>query len=129
MSIGLTLSRKYCGCLGAALYMDAGTLTYLKPLAKTLQNLSLNFTKLTDDYLKDLPHFQKLESLSLEGCTHLSTHSMQFVAALSQLRTLCLRGCRDLDLESLSELSRLERLDIPKKTFKDGLPHLRMTQE
>lgn len=99
--------------------IDELLLRDLTPIAKTLKNLSLNYTKLTDESLQDLPRFKHLETLSLRGCSQLTRKCMQCIAKLDKLRTLCLRDCGELGIHPLMVLSRLSWLDISHTTISD----------
>ena len=77
----------------------------------TLQNVSgMDFT-----VLSQIP---SLENLDLSGCT-ISSHSLEAIGSLTELKSLKLNTCALTDLTSLAALTKLEELDLANNSITD----------
>lgn len=77
----------------------------------TLQNVSgMDFT-----VLSQIP---SLEKLDLSGCT-ISSHSLEAIGSLTELKSLKLNTCALTDLTSLAALTKLEELDLANNSITD----------
>ncbi|MGN0979512.1 MAG: leucine-rich repeat domain-containing protein [Candidatus Avoscillospira sp.] len=77
----------------------------------TLQNVSgMDFT-----VLSQIP---SLENLDLSGCT-ISSHSLEAIGSLTELKSLKLNTCALTDLTSLAALTKLEELDLANNSVTD----------
>lgn len=91
---------------------DLSDLRYFTGLRSlTLQNVSgMDFT-----VLSQIP---SLENLDLSGCT-ISSHSLEAIGSLTELKSLKLNTCALTDLTSLAALTKLEELDLANNSITD----------
>lgn len=91
---------------------DLSDLRYFTGLRSlTLQNVSgMDFT-----VLSQIP---SLENLDLSGCT-ISSHSLESIGSLTELKSLKLNTCALTDLTSLAALTKLEELDLANNSITD----------
>ena len=94
-----------------------------------LRELSLAFTEVTDEGLKELRGLTELESLSLDSCPGVTDAGLRELAGLSDLQSLTLAGTRvkGPGLRDLSGLKRLRMIEYGRAQVTDEI--LRILRE
>ena len=72
--------------------------------------LSIRECAISDEALDEFGDLTEIVSLTIESCTGLS--NLDFLAALTNLRSLTINDCEITDISALGNLSGLERLSL-----------------